>query len=212
MPIGEFSTEPRVFSKEEKLALIFLIVAGIGGLFFGVKYLGKNLEAPFVVVSKGGEYLTSDKKKEAEALAMQSRDTDGDTLNDYDEIYVYKTSAYLADSDSDGFTDASELTSGNDPNCPTGKECGGAPVEVAAGTGVTAEPPTFDFGAAQGLLDNTTPDTSVPQEEMGTLTASQLREMLLKNGADAAAIAKISDDDLLKMYADVLQELQAQKP
>ncbi|MHA2252119.1 MAG: hypothetical protein ACXAD7_17270, partial [Candidatus Kariarchaeaceae archaeon] len=48
-----------------------------------------------------------------------SSDSDGDTLNDYDEVKIYQTNASSADSDDDGLTDPEELFGiGTDPNNP----------------------------------------------------------------------------------------------
>jgi len=45
-------------------------------------------------------------------------DTDGDGLNDYDEVVVHGTDPLLVDGDGDGLWDADELLSGTDPNDP----------------------------------------------------------------------------------------------
>ncbi len=200
--------QPRVFSKEEKVAFVFLIIAGIGGLFFGMKYLGKNLEAPFVFSYNGEKFLTSDQKESAEAEAMKGRDTDGDTLNDYDEVYIYKTSAYLADSDSDGYNDNTELESGNDPNCPIGKECtGSASVDTAVDAsdaliGGLAEPQAPDLVAAQAILDQ----AEDPAVAITQVTAEQLRDLLIANGADEATVNQVDDSQLMLMYEEALRQ------
>lgn len=64
-------------------------------------------------------------------LALLGRDTDGDSLLDYDEVNVYNTSPYLADSDSDGYTDQAEIQSGHNPNCPANETCLVSPVLTA---------------------------------------------------------------------------------
>ena len=43
-------------------------------------------------------------------------DTDGDTLNDADEVNIHGTSPALADTDNDGFNDDVEISAGSDPN------------------------------------------------------------------------------------------------
>ena len=40
---------------------------------------------------------------------LKTKDTDEDGINDFDELYVYETSVYLADSDSDGIDDGEEI-------------------------------------------------------------------------------------------------------
>ena len=45
----------------------------------------------------------------------QFKDTDGDTLNDYDEVHTYKTSPLNADTDEDGATDDWEIKNSFDP-------------------------------------------------------------------------------------------------
>ena len=42
-------------------------------------------------------------------------DTDDDGLNDYDEVYVYKTNPTVADTDGDGINDGDEISLGSDP-------------------------------------------------------------------------------------------------
>lgn len=46
-------------------------------------------------------------------------DTDGDTLSDADEIFIYRSSPLLTDTDNDGFSDPLEINViGSDPNDP----------------------------------------------------------------------------------------------
>ena len=199
----------RVFSKEEKTALMLLIVAGVGGLFFGFRYIGKNLQTPFSFTYTGSTSLTATEQQTADMEAMKSRDTDGDTLNDYDELYVYKTSAYLADSDSDGFNDAKEIASGNDPNCPEGKDCVVTTVDTSANVtsdllGGLEAPTAPDVTAAQQALDS----AGGEQVVIDNMTPDQLRQLLVANGADKTQIDGISDEDLMKLYQETLAQYQ----
>ena len=45
-------------------------------------------------------------------------DSDGDGLSDLDEIYVYETSVWVADTDQDGFPDGEEVAKGSNPKDP----------------------------------------------------------------------------------------------
>src|SRR5512135_986812 len=99
-----------------------VLVMGLTGLGFGIYQWHGSFSAAF------GPSTTSFKtpdQVEAERIdAMKTKDTDGDGLTDYDETYVYKTSPYLKDSDSDGTDDKTEVEQGTDPNCPKDKACG----------------------------------------------------------------------------------------
>lgn len=216
--------EPRVllparpaFSKEEKAALVLLIIAGMGGLFFGFRYMGKNLQMPFSFSYSGPQYLSANEQEAAQIDELKARDTDADGLNDYDERYVYKTSAYLSDSDGDGTSDQTEIASGGDPNCPIGKTCtGSASVDATADAsdtilnGVTA-PVAPDLGAAQEALDTASADgTSINEQDViNNMTPDQLRDLLISNGADEAQVRSLTDAQLMELYTQVLQQYQA---
>ena len=48
--------------------------------------------------------------------SLYNKDTDGDGLSDFEEIYFYKTNPYDQDTDSDGYFDNLEIKNGYDPN------------------------------------------------------------------------------------------------
>ena len=207
-----FSPSPRrPFSIEEKVALVLLIVSGVGGLFFGFRYLGKNLQSPFAFSYSGPEYLSADEEESKRIEQYKARDTDGDTLNDYDELYVYKTSPYLVDSDSDGYNDDTELASGNDPNCPIGKSC----------TGVASADTSVDSSDAilEGLTEPTSPDLQAAQQALddsggdvdgliNNMTPEELRLLLIQSGADEAQVNALLDDELMQLYTEALTQYQ----
>ena len=200
------------FSKEEKVALLLLVVAGIGGVIFGVKYLGKNLVSPFQLVLDESYTFESDKES-AELAAMKERDTDADTLSDYDEQYVYQTSPYLDDSDSDGFGDAVEISSGNDPNCPVDRTCGSTAtgeeaVDLGEQVAGALDAPEGDFGAFEEQLSRVEED---PMAVLSELTPDQLRELLKGNGVDEATLAGLEDDELLAIYQEALAQFAEQQ-
>ncbi len=47
------------------------------------------------------------------------KDSDNDTISDFDEVTIYSTDPFSADSDGDGFNDDSEIINGYDPTDPT---------------------------------------------------------------------------------------------
>ena len=102
-------------SAEQKVAFVLLMFFGIGGLVLGFRSFGANIRRPFLEQLAGIQsgYLTLEAREEQEVAEAKTRDSDGDGLSDYDEQQVYKTSAFLKDTDSDGIDDATEIFSGD---------------------------------------------------------------------------------------------------
>jgi len=124
-------------------------------------------------------------------LGLKDKDTDRDGLSDYDELYLHQTSPYLPDTDSDGTDDKTEISQGSDPSCLTGQNC----FDTWSQTGGTfAAPATL---AADSLYANA-----------ASLSANQIREMLLQSGMSGAELDAISDDDLLRAYQQIVSESQ----
>lgn len=197
-------SEPRSpFSGVEKAALLLLVVAGFGGVILGARYISRNLTLPFQLTLTPGASL-SGTQTDLQQQAMKARDTDGDGLNDYDEQEVYGTSPYLSDSDSDGYDDAQEVNSLNDPNCPMGEICGKeeqASVDLGerAASGLVA--PEGSIEEFKALFDQAQQD---PAAVIANLTPDQLRDLLKQNGVDEATVAQLSDEDLVRMYQEAL--------
>lgn len=173
--------------------------------------------------------LTNDQT--ASDLALKNKDTDGDGLSDYDEKYVYNTSPYIADYDSDGIPDGVEVKNGTDPNCPTGRICSGSGFndQSASSSVPTLSTDTLNNLSSQSaalndILNqfNAANPTGVPatppaaDSGAGSLTAEQkqalknidvasLRQLLLQNGMDKATLDQISDTELMQSYNETLQ-------
>jgi hypothetical protein len=155
--------------------------------------------------------------------ALKNKDTDGDGLSDYDELNIYHTSPYLADTDSDGIPDGTEVKNGTDPNCPTGRTCaGGSVIPETGGEGSTTPSSSNDtlnsllnqFGATNPA-NLTNPANSTAGAGTGSLSSDQLnalknidaaslRQLLLQAGMPQATLDKISDADLMKSYQETL--------
>lgn len=152
-------------------------VIAVVAIIFGVVRLYHSLQEPFAgKVSLANLNLSPEQVESIEQL--KERDTDNDTLSDYDELYRYNTSPYLSDSDSDGANDAEEIAANSDPNCPSGKDCS------AFGSGTAANSNTS--GAA--------------------LSAEELRRTLEAAGAPQYILNNTSDADLLALYQQLVAE------
>lgn len=109
----------------------------------------------------------------AQLDALKSKDTDGDGISDYQELYVTHTSPYLKDSDGDGVSDADELKAGTDPNCPQGKIC-----------------------SSFSLLTS-------PTDANGNITPAFLRAALKAAGVPQSQLDQTDDASLLAIYRQV---------
>jgi thrombospondin type 3 repeat protein len=117
----------------EKFFVFFLVLITISALVLGYFQFKKNIESPLYssyLREKRGELRESYQianinlsTKTEDISKLQNQDSDLDGLSDYSEIYLYKTSAYLEDTDSDGVLDKQEIIAGSDPNCPEGQDC-----------------------------------------------------------------------------------------
>jgi hypothetical protein len=171
-----------------------VLLIGIVGLGIGVMQWRGSFKAAFATT--GERYKTPDQVEAERLEGMKAKDTDDDGLNDFEESYVYQTSPYLQDSDSDGADDRTELAAGEDPNCPKDKECTGfSPGTVASAT--------------------TTGGTSLDEQESQILdqlmnpTADQIRQLLLESGIAPEELEGIDDATLLELYHQSLSEAQA---
>ncbi|USN53671.1 MAG: hypothetical protein H6760_00670 [Candidatus Nomurabacteria bacterium] len=174
---------------------IALISFGAVGLLLGIVSLAKNIQSPFV---PNANLIAVQQDTNQENISdLQQRDTDGDGLSDYEELYQYNTSPYLADSDSDTIDDKKEIESGNDPNCPSGQDC--------TGLGVNTNTSTVDD--ALGLTNSST-NTSATNTSTSTsaVDMAQLREVLKASGAPAYVVDSTDDATLLELYNELVAE------
>lgn len=182
-PVDRSSAEQQI----SRRSLWFVSVLGVTALILGGIQLQRTVQNPFSAVPKQS---TTQKPEEVALLELQAKDTDGDGITDYDELYSFNTSPYIADSDSDAVNDRDEVNRGTDPNCPEGKTCGvltnaNTPANVNAATNAGA---TNTAGAT------------------GNPTAAQIREALLASGVSKTDLDAIDDATLLTSYQSALSE------
>ncbi len=184
-------------SKEQKTGFVLLLVFGILAVGLGVMQIRNTIYGPFSL----NKSIPLSVKDELDPTAtLKFRDTDKDGLNDFDEIYVYNTSAYLLDSDSDGVSDRVEIEKGKDPLCAEGKSCEGP---------ILNQDVTLTNGFASSSLITSGASPSVEELNPTDLVTAlqnpaEVRKMLLNVGMDAKVLDAIPDNDLLVMVAEVL--------
>lgn len=122
-------------------------------------------------------------------LADQSRDDDGDGLNNFAETAQYGTSPYLVDSDSDGINDAEEIANGTDPTCAQGELCA---VESEGGDGTVTE--------AEVALSSLTPTLSGDAEQP---SRDEMEAALLQRGLTQEQLDQLTDQEVLDVYLEV---------
>lgn len=203
--------QPHVVSlgKGQKIAVFVLAFFTLVLMFVGVSNIGSKIKEP------NGQYRgeNSDKTSQVKSSAsdqgvdtdesLRTKDTDGDGINDYEELNVYKTSPYLEDSDSDGYSDGSEIESNNNPNCPNGKDCGVFmdTIKTDSGTDIVSAPKSSNT-----INSENAPTSSDELQTIlsGNSDAKTLRKALLSSGVDPEMLGRISDEDLLRGYRETL--------
>lgn len=199
---------------KEKIVVVVMSVIGVTALTLGFTQFRKNLGAPLL------DYKPMSIERQQKLLAniqgdigsnidlanLKNQDSDNDGLSDYDEVYIYHTSPYLADSDADGFSDQEEITSGNDPLCPTGKVC---EKEITQGININS---TSDVGSEADINTNSglsLGSSGLPGTPTADLSPETLRQYLKQAGATDEMLVKIDDATLLKLYQDALSQTNA---
>jgi len=176
---------------KEKVGFFAFLVFACVTIIFGFRGIGNAIKNPFAKSFEPPSPTDEDIKKRQMA-ELKTKDTDKDGLSDYDEIYVYNTSPYLADTDSDGMSDKDELLKGTDPNCPKGTTClgfGGVFSQGAKSGEIATVPfqvPTTGQVLLQSLL-NTNPDPKT------------LRGILIQNGVNKDVVNGLDDQALMEL-------------
>lgn len=210
----EENHNPNHFSKEQKIGFIFMLVFAILAVGLGLLQMRNTVYGPFVARVSKGDPILNDEQAQLKAV-----DTDHDNLNDYDELYLYNTSPYLPDTDSDGLPDKTEIDQGTNPLCAEGQACsteGELAVSSTASVLITS-PLQANLNTFRNDIDNLVNPTStvaVPSSPDQSLDANDLneimnnipalRQMLLASGKfKQEDIAKISDDKLRALVKEI---------
>ncbi|MFA6534502.1 MAG: hypothetical protein WCT37_05040 [Patescibacteria group bacterium] len=184
--------QPVVGPKPHRLVLPLLITVAAGTLIMGFWQMGRNIKSPFELAGTPTDYA---KLQQDSLAALSTVDTDGDGLSDYDEENIYGTSKYIRDTDSDGVTDGAEVQQGKDPLCREGQDCSFPEIGNAI--------KSSSLGLAASTLGNSV-GNAIAEAGGGTVTAAELRQSLLDQGMDPAAVSQITDEQLLAEYQKAL--------
>ena len=179
-------------TKEQKTGAVLLSIFTIFAIVLGVLQIRNTMYAPFALNKKIPQFLKHDISG-SESLVY--RDTDKDGLNDFDELYVYGTSPYLADTDSDEIPDKTEVEKGTNPVCPEGKDC------ALFGADASALPA---YAPATSSLEQDQTDFTLADLEKATTDPTQIRRMLLESGVDKKVLDATTDAELIKMIKDLM--------
>ncbi|MCX6778793.1 MAG: thrombospondin type 3 repeat-containing protein [Candidatus Magasanikbacteria bacterium] len=188
-------------SKKEKLAFWGFVILAVVIVYLGFQQMGNNLKTPFALFAlKYSSDVEVPKTEEEQMTELKNKDTDKDGLNDYEELYVYNTSPYLPDSDSDGISDKQEVTGGTDPNCPKGQNCF---------FNEMANPTSGQINTS--TLEQAVTDTSPSVEQIllqnifsANPDVAKIREFLLQSGGKAELINKFSDEELVAFFKEFM--------
>ena len=213
--------------RNQKIAVAVLAVFAVLVFAMWMTQFKKSISEPFAYKGDKNEAQQSgicegSECQEDSEESLRNKDTDGDGLSDWDELYFYNTSPYLEDSDSDGFNDNEEIENDKDPNCPVGRDCYSAGI-VEGDEGVVSDKSNIqDSGSLNSLLDQFGVSDksgiaeSVPQFESGIsasgleslmggqMDAATLRQLLLEYGMDKEILDKISDKELMESFGEMM--------
>ncbi len=175
---------------EQKFGFVFLFIFATLFLIISFFQLRNNLYRPYALTNAVPDILIKEKFNDP-TEALHFRDTDKDGLNDFDEIYIYGTSAYLEDTDSDGIGDRDEIIQGKNPLCAEGGACEKQEEEIISWKGL-------ENLIQENVLENTFFD---PQEYLKDPKA--LKNLLISSGVDSKLLEGITDEEMILVGQEI---------
>lgn len=212
------------FDRRHKVGLGLLVVAMITIVIIWYVQLRQNIITPLYGNNTSNQNTAVLSQEQQTQSDLRSKDTDGDGLNDWDELNLYKTSPYLADTDSDSFSDKQEIESGNDPTCPEGQSC-----VVSTTPSSTNSDSSFESSTLENLLNQnssgtqtqtntnasstSTTNTSLSAEEKNALREAlgenaqpaDLRKLLLQAGMEQKTLDSLTDEQIVTTFQEMIK-------
>jgi len=198
-------TNKKSISIPPKLVFTLLVILAAGTLLYGFISLSTKIYNTVNLQAEKNQNSPESDSLVDNLAQLKSQDTDKDGLNDYDEINVYGTSAYLADTDGDGYDDKREIDNNHDPLCPAVDTCRGD-WEGKKNNATSTDNATPEIVAPEDNLTATSSGLTAEQiQELGQLTPSEVRELLKSyGGITEEQLSQIDDVTLMQIYAEVL--------
>ncbi len=169
-----FSRIVKYFSRES-IGIKIIFFVGIASILLGSWRLISGVKNAFVL----SPISLKDKAALVEGL-NRLKDTDGDGLSDYDELYTYGTSPYLVDSDSDGVSDYDEIVFGQGTE-NTSKE-------IVIG-------------------ENTMDMNEALRASINTMTLDEFKKELLNSGYDKEIVDVITEENFEEIKIELNKSL-----
>jgi len=175
-------------NKSKIFQIFFLSLLGLFVLVLGIFQIRGAIYGPFKGFRDSGEKekITLTQGEILSILSEQAKreDTDKDGISDYDEVYVYKTSPYIQDSDSDTFSDREEIKEGSNP----------------------LNPNSTPYRRAKKDADNVLERSFSANPKIEQFSLGDIRNFLIQAGLPKEIVDNIDDNDLKKLYNDTKEE------
>jgi len=208
--------------KAQKRIFGVVVFIGVAALIFGIVKFYDNLSSPFALPEIDSNTETTDQQL-AILEDLKTKDTDSDGLPDYDELYIYETSPYLADSDSDKIDDKTEIEQNTNPNCPEPEDVpidvlrsalidAGAPIETISSIDDETLRQMYQEALEEGggTLSaenlNVSGSGNITLESIKNLGPQEIREFLIQSGADQSLLDQVDDQTLEAIFQDALKQ------
>lgn len=175
---------------EQKLGFVFLFIFTILFLIISFFQIRNNLYRPYALSNAVPDILIKEKFSDP-VEALHYRDTDRDGLTDFEEIYIYGTSAYLADTDGDGVNDKDEILQGKNPICAEGSVCDKKSAEVSP---IKNLENWIKDPESQGSLFDVSTILNDPE---------QIKLLLISSGVDANLLTGFTEEEILELGQEI---------